>query len=84
MIDDSGCSCSLSDALVASNPSSSARMTYPMGMKHAKYAAVKLNDNPQEYAADTDDAINVPRGSEFDTLMATECVQRETSIWHGI
>lgn len=47
---------------VASNPS--ARMTYPMGMKHAKYAAVKLNDHPEEYAAHTDDAVNVPRGSE--------------------
>ena len=35
-----------------------------MGMKHAKYAAVKLNDNPKEYAADSDDAVNVPRGSE--------------------
>ena len=47
---------------VASNPS--ARMTYPMGMKHAKYAVVKLNDHPEEYAAHTDDAVNVPRGSE--------------------
>lgn len=40
-------------------------MTYPMGMKHAKYAVVKLNDHPEEYAAHTDDAVNVPRFPSF-------------------